>query len=210
MTTFTSTGTGGSGDDELPKQPPEGEKDKEVVKEEMLATTKEALKAKVQTPSGRDGKFRVRPGGFLGASLRQGGVTLQKPTEESRRQRAEEAQKAEEVRQAAKKSIEDEFWGAYEKLGVFGYSKRGPYRHMEDGEDPDEVTFKFFADMPADQWLTTQPRSAFVLVRTTSKTHGDGIGFTVYFREDLKDKRRSVAGYLQGGELTIVHVGPVT
>ena len=209
MSTPETISSGAPGGDEPPKQNPGTPKDTETVKKEVLAAAKETLKEKVQTPSRRGGNPRVRPGGFLGASLRQAGVGLQKPTEESKQKRVEEAQRAEEVRQEAKKSIEDEFWGAYEELGTFGYSPVSSGKHLTGGEDPDTATIDFFAAKPPHEWLAEQGRGSFVLVRSKSETHGDGIGFTVYFREDLKPPRRSVAGYLQQGRLTIVHVGPI-
>jgi hypothetical protein len=213
MTTFQNPGSGGSGGDE-PGRPPEDRKDAkdtEAVKEQVIAASAEIVKEKVDVQAGRGrGAVRVRRGGLAGALLARSGVTPKKVTEESKQERAEEAQKVEGARQAVQRDIAEEFWRAVEELGTFEYSPVSSHRHLTGGEDPDPVTIAFFADTTPGDWLLTQPRSEFTLLRTKSAQYGDGIQFTIHFRQDRRDKRRSVTGYYQQGKLTIIHVGPIT
>lgn len=223
MTTFQQpTGSGGSGDDQ-PGKPPEDTKDTrdaqdtqdtqdaedtQAIKELVVATSTLTIKEQVDIQPGRGGRVRVARGGLAGQLLGRAGLAPKKVTDQSKRERVAEAQKAEGVRQAAKQSIEEEFWGAVDTLGAFASSPVSSGKHMAGGEDPDPETIAFFADTTPSDWLLSQARGDFALNRTTSERYGDGISFTVYFRPDLKDKRRSVMGYLQQGKLTIIHVGP--
>ncbi|OLF12531.1 hypothetical protein [Actinophytocola xanthii] len=150
-----------------------------------------------------------RRGGRGGAAARlfaQGGLRVRERTAESVRQRVADAQEDERRRTEAAEALATPFWAAFDEEPQFERTDSF-YRHLEGGENPDEVTIDFFADTTVEDWLRGQPRGNFELVRADSERYGASTSFTVYFDRN-RNPRRCVVGHFQGGKFVIIHVGP--